>query len=155
AEHRPHRGHLLCILAMDDFSQRLPLTGVGALIDDDLHRAIAFMHRARKAHDHSGAKTIQADIPIMTPIDLITGNGPAVAVRGWCVKLARASVAAVAVGKFATPYFPCGSHLSPQFEYPRVSPAGGPATHSCKVPGQENSTPCQFAPPGGHAASSS
>ena len=42
--HPPHGGHLVRLLAGQDVYQGIALSSIGALIDDDLHRAVTFMH---------------------------------------------------------------------------------------------------------------
>jgi hypothetical protein len=84
------------------------------------------MDRTRPAHDLSGAKAIQTDISVMTLIDLIAHDGPAITMRGQPVELARTSVGAVAVYEFATPYFPSGgSHLLLPMSQPERNPVMG------------------------------
>src|SRR5437868_3467504 len=45
--HPPHGRHVISLLARQNFQQRVALSGIGTLVNDDLHRAVAFMHRAR------------------------------------------------------------------------------------------------------------
>src|SRR4029077_5045164 len=106
AVHPPHRGHILGVLALNYFPQRLALLGVGALVDDYLHCAIALMNCTRPAHDQSGAKAIQTDISIMALVDLIPHDRPAIAVRGQRIELSWAAIRAVAVGELAPFYLP-------------------------------------------------
>jgi len=91
-----HHRARLGALALQDRRQRLALRGVGALVDDGLHAALAEMDRAGPAVRVYGEQAVQPRVAEVPLIDAPTDDRLAGAVGGQRHELARAAVGAVA-----------------------------------------------------------
>src|SRR5215469_18513285 len=70
---------------------------IGALVDNHLHRAVAFVNRARPACYQSGSQPIKADRTKMPLLDLVTDDRAAIAMGRQGSEFAGAAIGTIAV----------------------------------------------------------
>jgi hypothetical protein len=98
-KHPPVGGAFPRLSAMENGDQSLALRGVGALVDDRLHLAVALVNRTRPRVEQGDAQPVQcyvAEMPLLDPHDL---EAAAVAVGRQGFELARTAVVAVAAAE--------------------------------------------------------
>ncbi len=98
---------------MDHGRQRLTLLLVSALVDNRLHRTVAFEHRPRPSVEEAVAKAIKRDAAEVATFDPAHLEASAIAVAGAALELARAAVIAVAVAERDSLYAPIDHGLEP------------------------------------------
>ena len=89
----------LGLAAMEDSDERLPLAVIGALVDDRLHLAIAFVDRAWPGIGDDKAEPVEGDVAKMAALDPRDLKAATVAVRRIELELARAIAVAVQLPK--------------------------------------------------------
>ena len=99
---------------MQHSGERLALLLVSALIDDRLHRAVAFVDGARPGIHHGEAKAVKRDIAKVTAFDPAYFEAPAIAVRGASFELAGTAVIAVAAAESDSLNVPINHFHDPQ-----------------------------------------
>ena len=97
-EYPPYGGHIIGLAAGEDFQQGIALVFIGALVDNHLHRAVAFVDRARPACYQSGSQPIKADRTKMPLLDLVTDDRAAIAMSRQGSEFAGAAIGTIAVG---------------------------------------------------------
>src|SRR4051794_19757598 len=103
-----HRGARLGVLPAHDAQYRVPLRWIGALVDDRERLAVAEMDRSRPGEHPGDSQAVKFGVAMVTSVDLHADHGGAVAVGRQGVELARTTVRAIAIGKFATVDGPFG-----------------------------------------------
>jgi hypothetical protein len=93
----PNGGHIIGLAAGEDLQQSIALAFIGALVDDHLHRAVAFVDRARPACYQSGSQPIKADPTELPFLDLVTDHRTAIAVGRQGSEFAGAAISTIAV----------------------------------------------------------
>src|SRR6185312_11076888 len=84
------------LLAGEDGEQRLALSLVGPLVDDQEGLAAAFMDRSRPLHHGDGLQAVQLHLAEVAFLDGEAADGLAEAVRRQRIELAPAAIGAVA-----------------------------------------------------------
>ena len=98
--HPPHRRHFVRFLTRHDSHQRIALFGVRALVDDELHRAVAEVNRTRPLVNRRAAQAVKLHVAKMPRLDLIAHRSFAPAVRWQPVELAGTAVRTIAIAEF-------------------------------------------------------
>jgi len=84
---------------MQDGLQRLALPFVGALVDDRLHRAVAFVDRARPGIGDREVEAVEPDVAEMAAVDVRRAEATAIALGRPRLELAGTAIVAIAVAE--------------------------------------------------------
>jgi len=93
----PDGGHIIGLGTGEDLQQGIALAFIGALVDDHLYRAVAFVDRAGPTRYQSGSQAIKADRTEIPFLDLVTHRRAAIAVRRQGSEFAGAAISTIAV----------------------------------------------------------
>src|SRR5438874_1157503 len=90
---------LLGLPAVEHGRQRLALRCVGTLVDNPLHRTVAFVHGARPSVQKGKAQSIEPDVAEMAALNPTHLEASAIALAGSSLELTGTEVITVAVAE--------------------------------------------------------
>nr|WP_252403075.1 hypothetical protein [Escherichia coli] len=90
--HREHRSERIGILTGHDLQHGIALRRTGALIDDRLALAPAFVNGARPLEHDRDPDTVEHHVAVVAAVDRQRAHRRAIAAGRQCIELARATV---------------------------------------------------------------